>query len=500
MLANHAAWAIDQGHVLDVLRAIPDESVHCVVTSPPYFGLRFYGTDAQVWGGDPSCSHEYAPSAVAPVGIPGNRLGDLSTSSLSNPARQNGVPRSAWQGVIKPTANGMTNSTMSGETMNNHEATATRRALHSSECGVCGAWRGELGSEPTPELFVGHLVAIFREVRRVLRADGTCWINIGDSYAGAGRGPTGWNGIGDQVRRQGFTGGTGTNKQGPSLGRVDGLKKKDLCLVPERLAIALQDDGWFIRSRIAWCKAVPMPEAVLDRPTVAWEHLWLCTKAGKYYFDAAAVRVPGSAAQDLRNQQYARPYPVFDANADDKQPGNANSVGIHARPGPGGHNLWSYWLLSPEPFPEARFATFPTELPRRCIAAGTSERGVCPACAAPWRRIAERDSVPMSNAGKRGTVIAGKGTSNGQDRADHDVRDGLTSSVVTLGWEPTCRCGAGDAIPAVVLDPFAGSGTSVMVATRLGRRGIGIELNPEYADMARKRVTNDAPLFNTVPS
>jgi len=175
-----------------------------------------------------------------------------------------------------------------------------------------------------------------------------------------------------------------------------------------------------------------------------------------------------------------------------------------------GANLRNYWVLGPEPFPEAHFATFPTEIPRRAILAGTSEKGCCPTCGAPWRRLVERSSVPMGTSGRLGTVIAGKGTATDQVRPGHDVRDGPTSVVVTLGWEPTCKCEPpfvreglapyppAKPVPCVVLDPFAGSGTTVMVALRHDRRAIGFELNPDYVALARKRIQSDAPLWNTL--
>jgi len=188
-------WDVRHGHVLDVLRAMEPESVQVCVTSPPYWGLRAYKTEPQVWGGNPGCEHEWTVAPEPARWKAGKKAGEFSTSSLTNPERQNGQ----W----------------------------AERSTHSVFCTRCGAWRGELGSEPTIELYVEHIVAVFREVRRVLRPDGTLWLNVGDSMAGAGRGPTGWNGIGDAVQRQGFEGGTLTNKQGPSLGRVDGLKKKD---------------------------------------------------------------------------------------------------------------------------------------------------------------------------------------------------------------------------------------------------------------------------------
>lgn len=168
VLAGERAWWVEPTDVLAGLRRIPDESIHCVVTSVPYFGLRSYGTDPQVWGGDPSCGH-------------------------------------VWESIVKPAANGLVNNAMQGDTLSGNSA--TRRPSTSEFCLRCGAWRGELGQEPTVALYVCHLVEVFREVRRVLRSDGTVWLNIGSSYAGSGKGPTGYNGIGNQELRQGFVNG-----------------------------------------------------------------------------------------------------------------------------------------------------------------------------------------------------------------------------------------------------------------------------------------------------
>ncbi|MBC8395049.1 MAG: site-specific DNA-methyltransferase, partial [Deltaproteobacteria bacterium] len=147
-------------------------------------------------------------------------------------------------------------------------------------CQLCGAWRGCLGLEPTPEFFIQHMVQVFREIRRVLRSDGTLWLNLGDSYAGGGRG-------------FGYGGKQDTNKGCEDVPRSivpDGLKPKDLCGIPWRVALALQNDGWWLRSDIIWHKPNPMPESVTDRPTKAHEYIFLLTKSAKYFYDADAIK------------------------------------------------------------------------------------------------------------------------------------------------------------------------------------------------------------------
>jgi DNA modification methylase len=214
------------GDCRDVLATLPAGSVHCVVTSPPYWGLRDYGIPPSVWGGDVACEHEWGDLLLPRPGR-GNKPGDVSTSSLTNPERQDTLPRAADNGAF---------------------------------CRHCGAWRGAFGLEPSFDLYVQHAVEIFREVRRVLRPDGSLWLNIGDSYCSANE------------------------------NRRSGLKHKDLCGIPWRVAFALQADGWWLRQDIIWSKRAPMPESVSDRCTKSHEYLFLLSKSARYYFDAEAIK------------------------------------------------------------------------------------------------------------------------------------------------------------------------------------------------------------------
>ena len=338
------------GDVRDRLRELPDESVHCVVTSPPYFGLRDYGV------------------------------------------------------------------------------------------------AGQIGLEPTPQEFIAKLVEVFREVRRVLRKDGTCWVNMGDSYSGYHGNK---NSEIPTSATNGWTNGYNENKRSAGRPQDYGFKPKDKMLIPHRLAIALCDDGWWVRDDIVWAKLNPMPESVTDRCTKAHEYIFLLAKSERYYYDHEAIKEP-SVTDDQR-----RPYGSPGANALDPRgrqgagelrskrdsfkredskraeviPGQ--SVGT-LRPDRaesewdiGMRNKRSVWTVATQPFKEAHFATFPPELPEICIKAG------CP---------------------PGGTV----------------------------------------------LDPFGGAGTTGLVADRLQRDAILIELNPAYAEMARKRIQGDAPLLSEV--
>ena len=282
---------------------------------------------------------------------------------------------------------------------------------------------GQMGMEPTLAEYIANMVAVFREVRRVLRDDGTLWLNIGDSYAGS------W--AGNSMRPDGGTqraGGPGMQplKDGRYAERngyvPDGAKPKDMMMVPERLALALQDDGWWVRSRIIWHKKSCMPESVTDRPTKSHEHIWLLAKSERYFYDSKAAS-EASCDPEGSAKRYASDF--GGAKADDRIAQGLVTTPSGKRDFDGTRNWRDVWSLGPEPFKDAHFATFPTEIPRRAIVAG------CP-------------------------------------------------------------------VGGTVLDPFLGSGTTALVADQLQRNAIGIELNPAYAEMARKRVLGDSPLFAEV--
>jgi DNA modification methylase len=367
---------------------------------------------------------------------------------------------------------------------------------------------GQLGLEKTPEEFIAKMVEVFRHVRRVLRDDGTCWINLGDSYA-----------------RQGGDGEGGGNRELLHMEGVQrrncipppNLKPKDLIGMPWRLALALQADGWWLRSDIIWAKPNPMPESVTDRPTKSHEHVFLLTKAAQYFYDAEAVREDATHAGKVVTLGAKSLSKGQAAGANCKPSGNAlrDSVIVGS-----GRNLRDVWHISTEAFAAAHFATYPRKLVEPCIKAGTSGKGCCPECGAPWGRVVSKDRQPTrpgenskihSDAERLKPVV---------DRVHHAEhvgnRDPMrhTTKTTTVGWQVGCECrgecscgydtdyhDAGcyynevlPVVPATVLDPFAGSGTTGVVAKQLGRNFMGIELNPEYAAMAEKRIANPEPL------
>lgn len=324
------AWlTVYAGDCRDVLRELPSESVNCIVTSPPYWGLRDYGVD------------------------------------------------------------------------------------------------GQLGLEATPELYVEHMVEVFRELRRVLRPDGTAWLNLGDSYAtgggSVGRAPGG----GEQGER--LMVGTQPNRM-----PIPGLKPKDLAGIPWRVAFALQADGWWLRSDIVWSKPNPMPESVMDRPTKSHEYVFLLTKSERYHFDADAVKEQSVTTRPELLEFGDRPNVGYPGHSNDRRRDKQAATGAQRVKGgdrwsgfndrwdasdgshPAGRNIRSVWNVATRPYPGAHFAVFPPEIPERCIKAG------CP----------------------------GGGT---------------------------------------VLDPFAGSGTVGLVANRLSRRAVLIDLNPAYIEQQMRR-------------
>ena len=276
---------------------------------------------------------------------------------------------------------------------------------------------GQIGLEESPQEYVARLVEVFREVRRVLRDDGTLWLNLGDSYCATDK----WGG--------GVSGNTGKHTvhgdDVPSWAvrkrrSYDGVKPKDLLGIPWMVAFALRDDGWYLRSEIVWAKPNPMPESVTDRPTKAHEQVFLLAKSARYFYDADAVREEHVSAD--HHARYANRY-----TRDSGKPANGDrgdggaTIGI--APDSAGRNKRTVWTVATQPFSGAHFAVFPPKLIEPMVLAGSAE---------------------------------------------------------------------GD----TVLDPFAGSGTTGMVALRHGRSFIGCELNPEYVEIARRRIVDDAPLLN----
>jgi len=388
------------GDCREVLRELPDESVHCVITSPPYWGLRDYGVD------------------------------------------------------------------------------------------------GQLGLEPTAELYVQHLVEVFREVWRVLRDDGTLWLNLGSSYAGSGKGMS-RNGPSHGPKQRTNRGSVNL----PVFGVPTGFKPKDLVPIPWMVAMALQADGWWLRSDIIWQKPNCMPSSVRDRPTISHEYVFLLTKSARYYYDQEAIKEP---ARDWGTRDRKEGSAFVNGTPGGSRQSGGKDCNFASR----GRNKRSVWTILTRPYGGAHYAVFPPDLVEPIILAGTSAKGCCPKCGAPWERIVTKGE-PIQQHWAPGTQKK-IGKAQGKHGKSSIMETGFVRLNTTVGWRPTCKCSGLTLIKdpprpphtddpceeaAHMLrmnkwlehwegfigdDPFAGSGTVGEVAIKHNRRAILIELSETY--------------------
>ncbi len=469
------------GECRDVMRKLIADGVrvNMVCSSPPYWGLRSYGTTPVVWGGRDACAHEWGDEILTDTR--GVQIGRAVTSDARGHGRGN-------------------------------------------VCVRCGAWRGELGLEPNVFEYIKHMVEVFDLVREILVDDGVCFVNIGDTYitrpnGGIGENST-INGQGSQIAsREASSQMSRQRNRGP-------LKMKDMALVPQRLAIALQEAGWWVRQDIIWAKPNPMPGSYKDRFTTSHEYVWLLAKSERYFFDDEAVKEPSSQNSHARmaraHSGYAPPgqdkhrgilaprpnrkdlpegqsrlagfrdaqRAGVNPKARDRRPagwaeGAANHkdlIGRYPRPKQnesfsaavvdlvGMRRKRDVWTIPTTPYSGSHYATFPESLVEPCVLAGTSAHGHCPKCGAGWKRIID---VKYNNPGNRSTNGA-RSIENRDITAGFERR--LEREAATIGWEPSCACSL-EPVPAVVLDPFMGTGTVAKVATRLGRHYLGCDLD-----------------------
>lgn len=338
--------------------------------------------------------------------------------------------------------------------------------------------RGQLGREATPEEYVHSMVEVMREARRVLRPDGTCWLNLGDSYV------TRWGSNFEDSRR-----GRGVEERVRSGPVPPGLKEKDLVGIPWRVALALQADGWWLRTDIIWNKTNAQPDGATDRPTRSHEYVFLFTKNAEYFYDQEAVREP---AVSYGRQRSARVQPPkVRALQEDGTHGRGGDLSINYERKQ--RNLRTVWSIATQPSREAHFAAYPLSLVRPCILAGTSEVGCCRLCGAPLARLVEKvrtvDGKPVELPPMKD-----------QDRESPDTAQGvghyrIATITTTVGWKATCRCPLGPPVPCTVLDLFAGTSTTGVVALELGRNYIGIEVNGKFVAISERRLAAMNPLF-----
>ena len=337
---------------------------------------------------------------------------------------------------------------------------------------------GQLGLEQTPDEYVANMVAVFRECKRVLKDDGTLWVNIGDSYASNGE--VGQTDDATQWRKGVLENG----KRSRGRGAGNGIKPKDLIGIPWMLAFALRADGWYLRQDIIWAKPNPMPESVKDRCTKSHEYIFLLSKSARYYYDNEAVKEPVSDVS-MKRAEYG-----WDCDRPSTKNGSMGGEGIHTEKmgsrfvDPAGRNKRDVWTVTTKPYKGAHYATYPPDLITPCILAGAPET-CCAKCGAPYERITEeiQDERPFRDGSQ--TKAGNAGT---ERRLGANGWNLPTKKHNTTGYQPTCTCNAGTS-SGIVFDPFVGSGTTVATAVKLGRRGVGLDLSMKYLrENARERI------------
>lgn len=444
---------IECAEALTYLKTLPDCAVHSVICSPPYFGLRNYGT-ASWEGGDPACDH------VIPT----------KATKIKNSPKQT-TPVDANQSQFRET------------------------------CGKCGATRvdQQLGLESTPEAYIARLVDVFREARRVLRDDGTLWIVIGDSYAGSWGNymPTGKGGQRPKTKerweRPAYK--ESENWRPPTSYKLPGLKEKDLMMIPARLAIALCDDGWYLRQEIIWSKPNGMPASMKDRCTRSHETIYMLAKKPRYWYDAHAIKRPAQSDSNARllrgnsdhhkNVNGAPGQPSHSIHQ--PRPNRHKQDGVGKRQYEGFNeryydnpvpmaNARSVWTIATTSGMAGHYATFPPKLVERMILAGCPHK-TCGKCGAPW----VREYKKTGHVNGREPAHAANNTPTKVDSTGWKPTWRLTGN-----WIPTCKCETTETVPGIVLDPFMGSGTTARVAVGLGRDYLGCDLNADYVTKALK--------------
>jgi len=477
------------GDCLEMMRQMPDKCIDMVMTSPPYWGLRDYGTE-QIFGGDKDCGHEWTEKKMT---LQHENM-NLITGTQEQTHKKRGTT------FIKKYDD-----------------------KKAGFCLKCQAWRGQLGLEPTPEMYIEHLTEIFNEVKRVLEKEGTLWVNIGDTYNAQPAGNKEPNQFMSQVHQSARENKNDPKRYSSTSKFKSGLPPKCLCMIPERLAWSLIQNGWILRNKIIWHKPNAMPSSVKDRFSNRWEHIFLFSKSKKYYFDLDAVREPHKydgrkdtlykgGPKDMQIGEHERwPNPAGKNPGDiinaerkwNEVPGQVSQSiardhgGWYRKDGSPivdfdkGKNPGDFWNINTQPFPEAHFAVFPESLCEKPIKAGCPEQ-VCKRCGKAKEKITKGTSPHAFNIRVRDVK---KGRIKYQDRKASQkelktYQEGLThvgEGKITIGWT-SCDCKA-DFDPGIVLDPFAGTGTVGVVAKKLGRQFILIDIKKEYCDMAERRIS-----------
>jgi DNA modification methylase len=335
----------------------------------------------------------------------------------------------------------------------------------------------QLGMEDTPEEFTENLVKVFREIKRVLRDDGTAWLNLGDSYSSGGRTTTTNQSLrGDKDY--------GVTRPKPSKG----IKPKDLIGIPWRVAFALQADGWYLRQDIIWHKPNPMPESVRDRCTKAHEYIFLLSKNVKYYFDNEAIKEDAKYPQSPNSPQSIKKG-QGEFGMDTR--GGLSKIGALAK-----RNKRSVWTITTKTFKGAHFATFPKDLIEPCVLAGCPEK-VCVQCSEPYKLKVDIKRIPRWELSPNDPRYRPSKYENAHDSLNGNTRHSVTETK-PLGLEKQCDCQTNETKGGTVLDPFGGSGTTGIVAASHNRNAILLELNAEYIELAKARINKEVGMMATI--
>lgn len=537
------------GNALDVLKTLPDKSINLVMTSPPYYGLRSYGSEPVIWGGEKDCKHGWANVKTLAVG---QNYGANPTSTL-------------------------TTGTTLKRKLENNELINIRVKIKSGFCLHCGAWKGELGLEPTVELYIEHLIMVFDEVWRVLRDDGTCWVNLGDSYYG-GKGQSGHMDSNSQDERfkrgetlqKGYS--QANAKKGyttPLDGKCSNVQPKSLLQIPSRFAIAMTDKGWILRNEIIWFKRSCMPESTDDRFTRDFEKIFFFVKSSKtlYWTNEKTLQLVtkqpagtkgienvdwewrdcnvcnnknyfnyrtrdaekkneqapqfrmSNREKDLRKQvkclrckgtgiikynlwsghdyYFEQQFEKYKEDSlkitkiNKNNPKDMNGQGIDnwlKSVNPLGRNKRCVWDITAKGTKEKHYASYPQELCETPIKAGCPEF-VCSKCGMPRVKIFEKKLIVdryTNDKGKVKEVLEAADNRNVLPR----VRTGIDghNEFMPIGYA-TCSCNA-ELVKGIVLDPFGGTGTTGMVAQKLNRDFVLIDIIPDYNKIAVKKNHN----------
>ena len=436
--------------VWEGLKLLDDESIDCCITSPPYWSLRDYGIPPSVWGGDPECVHEFEMETKKAIS--------------EEPTR--------WQHQGKVGVN---------LDLEKHEKVtkAKEHIIMNGFCNKCGAWQGTLGLEPNFEMFINNLCDIYDDVKRVLKKSGTCWVNLGDSYA-SNKTECTWDTFGNYR----YDGGKGKRKVGYIKQKRDFgiIQQKCLMLLPQRFAIEMVNRGWILRNVIVWHKPNAMPSSARDRFTVDFEYVYFFVKAKKYWFEQQREKLSNSKANRER-----RKYKTGASNgkitnaADDNVAPNACFQKFH-QPESLGKNKRTVWRIPTKPNPEAHFATFPPKLVEPMIKSGCPEF-ICKVCGKPREKIMKNTKEYDKIKEKWNHINMGGNIKKGRNRKT-GYPGHITKQEIFEGFTD-CGCGS-DYTPGVVLDIFAGTGTTLKKAWELGRNYLGFEISKEYTEIANR--------------